>query len=122
MPKQMAMREAHKDSVRAENKYLEDSIQLQNRVLEDYKIWASQDSDMNKKDCLCEGQPAPDLATIKDFIRYYIFSTQGMLSIRQTVSSVLNFAERFFARFTHVTKTTFDKKDAEDVYYVGCYS
>ncbi|KKA25166.1 hypothetical protein T310_0806 [Rasamsonia emersonii CBS 393.64] len=79
--------------------------------------WASQDSDMNKKDCLCEGQPAPDLATIKDFIRYYIFSTQGMLSIRQTVSSVLNFAERFFARFTHVTKTTFDKKDAEDVYY-----
>ncbi|KAL1984813.1 hypothetical protein VTN96DRAFT_8657 [Rasamsonia emersonii] len=66
-----------KDNVRAENKYSEDSIQPQNRVLEDYKIWASQDSDINKEDCLHEGQPAPDLATIKDFIRYYIFSTQG---------------------------------------------
>lgn len=29
-----------KDSVRAENKYLEDLIQLQNRVLEDYKMYA----------------------------------------------------------------------------------
>lgn len=106
-----------KDSVRAENKYLEDLIQLQNRVLEDYKIWASQDSDMNEEDCLHEGQPAPDLATIKDFICYYIFSTQGMLSLRPTMSSVLNFAERFFAGFTRVTKTIFDKKDTEDVYY-----
>lgn len=27
---------------------------------------------MNKEDCLREGQPAPDLATIKDFICFYI--------------------------------------------------
>lgn len=60
----------------------------------------------------------PDLATIKDFIRFYIFSSNGMISLRPTKSSVLNFAERFFAGFTRLTKSTFDTRDTKDVYKV----
>ncbi|KKA16721.1 hypothetical protein T310_9666, partial [Rasamsonia emersonii CBS 393.64] len=40
---------------------------------------------------------------------------------RHTMSSILNFAEQFFTRFTYVTKTIFDKKVTEDVYYIGSY-
>jgi hypothetical protein len=60
----------------------------------------------------------PDLATIKDFIRFYIFSAHGVISLRPTKSSVLNFTERFFAGFTRLTKSTFDKNDTQDVYKV----
>lgn len=49
------------------------------------------------KQCLQEGQPTPDLATVKDFVRYYIYSTPGMITVRPTMSSVKNFAERLFA-------------------------
>lgn len=65
---------------------------------------------MNEEDCLREGQPAPDLATIKDFICYYIFSTQGMLSLQPTMSSVLNFAERFLPGSLVLQKTFLTRK------------
>lgn len=58
----------------------------------------------------------PDLAMIKDFIQFYIFSSHGMISLCPTKSSILNFAERFFAGFTHLTKSTFDTKDTWDIY------
>jgi hypothetical protein len=45
-----------------------------------------------------------------------------MISLRPTKSSVLNFAERFFAGFTRLTKSTFDTKDAQDVYKVCEYA
>ncbi|KAH0538229.1 hypothetical protein FGG08_005148 [Glutinoglossum americanum] len=41
-----------------------------------------------------EGVFAPDLAMIKDFVRYYIDSSRGQLSSRPVISSGLNFAER----------------------------
>lgn len=41
-----------------------------------------------------------------------------MLTVRPTMSSVKNFAERFFAGFTRVTKQSFDWKDTQDVYHV----
>jgi hypothetical protein len=62
--------------------------------------------------------PAPDIVTIKDFVRFYISSTDGILSLRPTKSSVLNFAERFFAGFTRIAKSIFDKKDTQDVFMV----
>lgn len=78
----------------------------------------SDDDEVNQDECLQQGQPAPDLATVKDFIRFYISSTHGMLTVRPTMSSVKNFAERFFAGFTRVTKQSFDWKDTQDVYHV----
>ncbi|KAH2363659.1 hypothetical protein KXV98_003685 [Aspergillus fumigatus] len=78
--------------------------------------WASQEDENLREGGLREGQPVPDLATIKDFIRFYIFSSHGMISLLPTKSSVLNFAERFFAGFTRLTKSTFDTKDIRDVY------
>ena len=56
--------------------------------------WASQEDENLRKEGLREGLPLPDLATIKDFIRFYIFSSNGMISLRPTKLSVLNFAER----------------------------
>jgi hypothetical protein len=41
-----------------------------------------------------------------------------MIFLRPTKSSVLNFAERFLAGFTRLTKSTFHKKDTQDVYKV----
>lgn len=83
-----------------------------------FHSWASEENEVSEEECLQEGQPAPDLATVKDFIRYYIYSAKGMLTLRPTMPSVKNFAERFFAGFTRVIKTVFDKKDTEDVYHV----
>lgn len=78
----------------------------------------SDDNKVNQDECLQQGQPAPDLATVKDFIRFYISSTHGMLTVRPIMSSVKNFAERFFTGFTCVTKQLFDWKDTQDVYHV----
>ena len=80
--------------------------------------WISEDDERDEGEWLQEGQPAPDLATVKDFIRFYIYSTNGMLTVRPTMSSVKNFAERFFAGFTRVTKQSFEWKDTQDVYHV----
>ncbi|GFG16438.1 hypothetical protein IFM61392_09507 [Aspergillus lentulus] len=105
-----------KDQHHCETFYADGSITLQERVLSDYIVWASQEDENLREGGLREGQPVPDLATIKDFIRFYIFSSHGMISLRPTKSSVLNFAERFFAGFTRLTKSTFDTKDTRDVY------
>ncbi|EAW12595.1 uncharacterized protein ACLA_010210 [Aspergillus clavatus NRRL 1] len=107
-----------KDQEYCETYYSDGSKALQDRVLSDYIIWASQEDENLRKEGLREGQPVPDLATIKDFIRFYIYSSNGMISLRPTKSSVLNFAERFFAGFTRLTKTTFDTRDTKDVYKV----
>jgi hypothetical protein len=131
-----------KDQHHCETFYSDESKNLQERVLSDYIVsvpsillyytlvhlteslflgtrrWASQEDENLREGGLREGQPVPDLATIKDFIRFYIFSSHGMISLRPTKSSVLNFAERFFAGFTRLTKSTFDTKDTRDVYKV----
>jgi hypothetical protein len=89
-------------------------------MLTSWNRWMTGDGDDPGK-CLAEGVLAPDLATIKDFIRYYIDSSRGRLSLRPVVSSVLNFAERFFVGFTRVTKTTFDPRDTTEVYHVRAH-
>jgi hypothetical protein len=78
--------------------------------------------DEENADCLQKGQHAPDLATIKDFIRYYISSSVGRLSARPVVSSVVNFAERFFSGFNRVTGTFICREDRSEVYYVRDFS
>lgn len=69
--------------------------------------WVSEDNELDGDNCLRQNQLAPDLAIVKDFIRYYIFSAKGMLTLRPVMTYVLNFAERFFGGFTRVTKTNF---------------
>ncbi|KAA8642336.1 uncharacterized protein ATNIH1004_011280 [Aspergillus tanneri] len=85
------------DQHRCEYYYSDESLSLQDKVLSVYVLWASEEDEELRGEGLHEGQPAPDLATVKDFIRFYIFSSHGMISLRPTKSSVLNFAERFFA-------------------------
>ena len=60
----------------------------------------------------------PNLTMIKDFIRFYISSTDRILTLCPTKSSVLNFAEQFFAGYTCITKSVFDKKDSDNIYIV----
>ncbi len=79
--------------------------------------WMTEDGDDEGK-CLGDRVPAPDLEDVKRFIRYYIDSSKGQFFLKPVVSSVLNFAARFFAGFTRVTKTKFDPKDTSDVYHV----
>ncbi|KAI9770979.1 MAG: hypothetical protein M1840_002683 [Geoglossum simile] len=105
-----------KDSIKDENKHTADTIELQERALTLYREWMTEDGH-DQRSCLAEEVPAPDLATIKDFIRYYIDSSRGRLSLKLVVSSVLNFAERFFVGFTRVTRTTFDPSDTTEVYH-----
>jgi hypothetical protein len=62
---------------------------------------------------LCErlhaGAAAPDLATAKDFLRFYIATSWPRLDAEQpTVDSVKIVAEWFFAGFTRVTGTDTD--------------
>ncbi|GAA3278971.1 hypothetical protein GCM10020218_029570 [Dactylosporangium vinaceum] len=80
--------------------------------------WASEEDESLREKGLQKGYPVPNLATIKDFVRFYVSSTDEILTLRPTKSSVLNFAERFFAGYTRITKSVFDKKDSDDVYTV----
>jgi hypothetical protein len=57
-----------------------------------------------KQHCLCTGVGVPDLATVKDFPRFYIATSRGKIdeNERPTVDSVNTFAEWFFAGFTRI--------------------
>ena len=80
---------------------------------------SSKDRELNEEDCVCKRQSAPNLATVKEFILYYIFFIEGMLALQLIMLSVLNFTERFFASFTRVAKTVFIKADTDKVYFVS---
>jgi hypothetical protein len=69
--------------------------------------------------CLGEGVDAPDLATIKDFLRFYIATSRGKIVAKPTADSVNSFAEWFFAGFTRITGTPTDEEDRSEVYKVG---
>jgi hypothetical protein len=46
---------------------------------------------------------APDLATVKDFLRFKAAAGKGMIVEQTTCDSLNTFAEWFFAGFTRVT-------------------
>jgi hypothetical protein len=73
---------------------------------------------------LCKGVDAPDLATVKDFLRFYISTSRGKIDEdeRPTADSVNAFAEWFFAGFTHLTATPTDEADRSEVYNVSAFS
>jgi len=82
----------------------------------------SEIEDAVRKKHLREGAPAPDLATLKDFVRFYCKSSRGTLSEDRevTADSTNTFMEWFFAGFTRVTKTPTDPKDRSEIYHVSC--
>ena len=55
--------------------------------------------------CLGQGVDAPDLPTVKDFIRFHAAASRGKIVELPTIDSVIAFAEWFFAGFTRVTGT-----------------
>jgi hypothetical protein len=60
---------------------------------------------------LREGVDAPDLATVKDFFRFYIATSCGRIMIIPTADSINSIAEWFFDSFTCVTGTVINGKD-----------
>ena len=68
---------------------------------------------------LSENVEAPDLATVKDFLRFQAATGQGMIVKRITCDSLNTFAEWFFAGFTRVTGTQTDAGDRSEVYNVS---
>ena len=62
---------------------------------------------------------APDLTTIKDFIRFYIATSRPVLFEVPTDESINTAAEWFFAGFTRYTGTEIDEDDRHEVYHVS---
>jgi hypothetical protein len=57
------------------------------------------------------GMAAPDLATVKDFLRFYASTSQPRLdAASSTTDSLQTIAEWFFAGFTSVTGTEIEKR------------
>jgi hypothetical protein len=64
---------------------------------------------------------APDLATVKDFLRFKAAAGKGMIAEQTTCDSLNTFAEWFFAGFTRVTDTEINKEDRSEVYDVSIF-
>ena len=77
------------------------------------------DEDSARQCCLRSGVEAPDLATVKDFLRFYIATSRPQLSKIPTVDSINTVAEWFFAGFTRVTGTETDADERSEVYDVS---
>jgi hypothetical protein len=58
---------------------------------------------------------APDLATMKDFFRFYIARSCGRIVAKPTVDSINTNAGWFFAGFTRVTGTEINEEDRNEV-------
>jgi hypothetical protein len=69
--------------------------------------------------CLRKGVDAPDLATVKDFLRFCIATSRGKIVVKPTADSANTFAEWFFAGFTRITGTPIDEQDRSEVYKVS---
>ena len=59
---------------------------------------------------------APDLATVKDFLRFHAAASKGKIKEKITSDSLNTFAEWFFAGFSRVTETQTDADDRSEVY------
>jgi hypothetical protein len=75
--------------------------------------------DMVRERYLVPGAPAPTLTAVKDFIRFYIATSQPRIDVVPTVDSMNSIAEWLFAGFTRVTGTVTDAKERSEVYTVS---
>ena len=76
------------------------------------------DEEIAREHCLRPGIAAPDLVTVKDFVRFYIATCRPQLTNVPTVDSIYTVAEWFFAGFTRVTGTNTNEKEGSEVYNV----
>ena len=78
------------------------------------------DEDVARQRCLRSGAEAPDLATVKGFLRFYVATSRPQLSNKPTVDSINTVTEWFFAGFTRVTGTDTNEQERGEVYDVSC--
>lgn len=77
------------------------------------------DKDAARNKYLGQGVAAPELANVKDFLRFYIATSQPKLDDKcPTPDSINTVAEWFFAGFTRVTHTDTDEEERSEVYNV----
>jgi len=69
--------------------------------------------------CLGKGVDAPDVPTVKDFIRFSAAASRGKAAELPNFDSVKAFAECFFAGFTRVTGTPTIKEDRTEAFSVS---
>lgn len=79
------------------------------------------DEEAARERCLRPGIAAPDLATVKDFLRFYIATSRPRLAEKPTVDSINTIAEWFFAGFTRITGTETDAEQRSEVYNVSLH-
>jgi hypothetical protein len=68
-----------------------------------------------KKWRLGPGVAAPDLASMKDFIRFYVATSKPKLSHKPTRDSIKTVVKWFFAGFERVTGTEINGDDKSEV-------
>ena len=77
------------------------------------------DEDVTRSHYLGVGVPAPDLVTVKDFLRFYIATSHPQLDKRvPTADAICTVGEWFFAGFSRVTGTETMAEDRSEVYYI----
>jgi hypothetical protein len=77
------------------------------------------DEDGIRSQYLGKGVTAPDLVTVKDFLRFYIATSHPQLDKKvPTADAICTVAEWFFAGFTRVSGTETKAEDRSEVYYV----
>jgi hypothetical protein len=80
------------------------------------------DEESTGQHCLRSGVDAPDLATAKDFLRFYTATNQPQPSKIPSVDYINTMAKWFFAGFTQVTSTETDTDERSEVYDVNFLS
>lgn len=77
------------------------------------------DEDTARSQYLDKEVPAPDLVTVKDFLRFYIATSHPQIDkYKPTADAICTVGEWFFAGFTRVTGTDTKAEDRSEVYYV----
>lgn len=71
---------------------------------------------------LGQGIEIPDLATVKDFFRFYIATSNPRLDEVSIADSICNIGEFFFASFTWVMETIIPQDIRSEVYSVSLSS
>lgn len=69
---------------------------------------------------LGRGTPLPDLAVVKEWVRYYIAASYPVLTTTMTTDSMGTISESFFAGFEQATGTIVPTDFRSEVYSVWC--
>jgi hypothetical protein len=77
------------------------------------------DEEIARQHWLQPGVAAPELETVKDFIRFYIATSRPQLAAVPTVDSINTVVEWFFGGFTRVTGTDTNEEERSEVYDVS---